>query len=488
MSASAPTPTTASAQTPPPLSNKAEQNPITIRARMNVEEYKGSIYFSKDNPKFRTRVFIGFALVMFCGFFSIPWSLAKQPPKLEGSLSLDAVLDVVHFIAAWGALPIFLLTFRAIAYTRDALADFGVNIAIAQHVERSAIAKVLAIRNNPKLRGSVATLQSEHLPDNPSDPKPAAHRLFQRICAEAQDRRFESTINLIEPYQRESMEPVLKLEGVQRTALRWGILCHFIGLVLVINSVPAMLRSGPVRPSDRPAQALASVDSPAEGSTKAPESEGPIDRIIDGLRLAFGASVGGLAISIFAGWMLAQVRRKQFAYFRKLDEATATMISLATNSLNNDELLVSLSQMSRRLEEQTTVVNQGIVTVAEAIRVQAKTIEHALKSLGDGKTKLDEFLKGVSDSHQEFLKHLNTYYDVGTINGVASQIKAHIENSQSQTVRQISSEVRDLKNLVSTIEQTTTMQLGSQMLKYLPHALLMIAGVSVLILIVLVVK
>ena len=143
--------------------------------------------------------------------------------------------------------------------------------------------------------------------------------------------------------------------------------------------------------------------------------------------------------------------------------------------------------MSRRLEEQTAVVNQGIVTVAEAIRAQAKTIEQALKSLGDGKTKLDEFLKGISDSHQEFLKHLNTYYDVGTITGVASQIKAHIENSQSQTARQISSEVRDLKKVVSTIEQTTSMQLGSQMLKYLPHALLTIAGVSVLILIVLIV-
>src|SRR5436305_1010162 len=83
----------------------------------------------------------------------------------------------------------------------------------------------------------------------PPAAKPDPLRLFQRICAEAMDRRFESTINLIEPYQRESMEPILQLEGVQKSALRWGILCHFIGLVLVINAVPAMLTANHTAPA-----------------------------------------------------------------------------------------------------------------------------------------------------------------------------------------------------------------------------------------------
>ncbi|MFL6313341.1 MAG: hypothetical protein ACJ71W_14665 [Terriglobales bacterium] len=480
MSAPVPVPNAASTQSPPPTT---VQDPITGRARMNASAYKASVYFSKDNPGFGFRVFLGFVLVMFCGVFSIPWSLRNHPPHF--AWTLDGVLELVHYLAAWGALPIFFLMFGAIAYTRRALADFGVNIAIAQHVERSAVAKLLAIRNNPKMRGSVANLQGEHLPDNSSDPKPAAYRLFQRICAEAQDRRFESTINLIEPYQRESMEPVLKLEGVQKTSLRWGILCHFIGLVLVINSIPALLHSKPS--SNRPVQAIASLGAPAEASSDSSTREDPIDKILDGLRLAFGASVGGLAVSIFAGWMLGQVRRKQFFYFRKLDEATAAMISLASNSLNNDELLVSLSQISRRLEEQTGVFHEGVASVAAAIHGQAKTMEEALKNLGESKTKLDEFLKGISDSHREFLQRLNTYYDPGTIGGVASQIKAQIENSQTQTVKQVSTEVRDLRKFISTMPENPT-RAGSPMEKYLPYAVLTIAGAAILILITLVVR
>jgi hypothetical protein len=488
MSASALKPTTPLAQAPRAVSSKEASNPVTVRARMSVGEYEASSYFTADNPYFSFRVFCGVVLILFCSVFSIPWSLATHPPVIVWSLRLDTLLEVVHFIASWGALPIFLLVFTAVRYARHALAEFGVNLAIAQHVEHSANAKVLAIRSNPKLRSSVANLQSEHLPDNPSNPKPGAYRLFQRICAEAQDRRFESTINLVEPYQRESVEPVLKLEGVQKIALRWGILCHFIGLVLVINSVPAMLASARGHSSDHPAQAIAALGSPAESSSGSMETEGPIDKIIDGLRLAFGASVGGLAVSLFAAWMLAQVRRKQFAYFRKLDEATSTMISLATNSLNNDELLNSLSQVTRRLEEQTVVVNDGIRIVAEAIGGQAKTIDQALRSLGDGKTKLDEFLKGVSEANQEFLKKLNTYYDVGTIAGVATQIKVHIDSLQSQTVNQLGSEVRDLKRFLGSIQSTDSRPFEGTMLRYVPYLLMAIAAAAVSILVTLLVR
>lgn len=452
-------------------------DPITLRARMKVTDYRGSAYFRQDNSGFGFRVFVGLLFLAGCAYFSLPWSLTKEPPRFDGPL------DVVHFVVAWGAVPIFVLAFVGISYARRALADFGVNLAIAQHVEKSAAAKLQEIRRDPRVRSTVSRLESDHLPDNPSDPKPASWRLFQRICAEALDRRFESTINLIEPYQRESMEPAYKLEAVQRAALRWGILCHFIGLVLVINAVPAMMKSAETFVGERPAQAIAVSGAPSEGAIQTESSDLAIGKVLEGLRLAFGASVGGLSVSLFAAMLLSSVRKKQFAYFRKLDEATATMISLATNSLNNDELLVSLQQMSERLQEQTITVKEGILTLASAIASQAKTIDDGLKSLGDGKIKLDAFLKGISESHGEFLKRLNTYYDVSAIGAVAEAISKKIETSQNRTVTTLKSDIQAIREVVAGVEQTTSLHLGGDLFRFVPHALIALAGVSAVTLI-----
>ena len=438
---------------------------------MTVRDYRRSAFFGEDNPRFGSLVAVGVLLLAVCGVIAVPWTLTRARPTFAGPV------DVVHFIVAWGAVPIFLLAFRAVSHARSALADLGVNLAIAQHVEKSAAQALQQIRRDPRTRVNVAHLESLHLPDNPDNPKPASLRLFQRICAEAMDRRFESTINLIEPYQRESMESTLRLEAVQRTALRLGILCHFIGLVLVINAVPAMIASSEA-PQHVAAQAIAEPGMPAEAIDDTASDEGAIRKVLDGLLLAFGASVGGLSVSVFGAMLLSSVRKKQFAYFRKLDEATATMIALASNSLNNDELLASLQHVSARLQEQTLTVKEGIVTLASAIAEQAKTIEAGLESLGGAKAKLDGFLDGISQSHDEFLKKLNTYYDVGTIAGMARQISKQIDMSQDHAVFALKSEIASVHRDVTGVRDMTSLHLGSGVFRFVPHALVALACAS----------
>jgi len=446
---------------------------ITRRARTTVADYR----VREDNPWFTSLVAIGFLFLAMCGYFALPWATA---PTLRGSPGL---VEFVHFAVAWGAVPIFLLAFRAVYQARAALADLGVNLAIAQHVERSAAAKLQLIRQDPSIRGTVHNLESEHLPDNPGNPKPAALRLFRRICAEAQDRRFESTINLIEPYQRESMEPVLRLEGVQRSALRWGILCHFIGLVLVINAVPAMLVNNPAAVGT-PAQAIAAPGSPAEGVTTSNE-EGSlaIVEILDGLRLAFGASVAGLAVSLFASMLLSMVRRKQFAYFRQLDEATATMISLASNSLNNDELMSSLQHVSTRLQEQTLVVKEGIGALSKTISSQADTIKGGLSSLADAKTQLDEFLKGIATSHETFLTKLKNLHDIGAAKDLVEGVARQLEASQVRATNELKSEINDVRTGLANMERLTSLHMG-EAFRYLPHALVFLLATTAITLLV----
>jgi hypothetical protein len=451
---------------------------------MTVSQYLKSGYFREDHPHRMWAILFALAGLAILTKFALP------PGDVR--LEVRTFADLVAVVASYGALLLFGLSFVAMHYARQALGEIGVNLAIARWVEASAQKKLEAIRQDPRVRGEVSKLESEHLPDNSSNPKPAALRLFQRICREASDRRFESTINLIEPYQRESMEPIFRLEGVQRNALRGGILCHFIGLVIVINSVPAMLTRSAQRTAQFVPQTVAAPNSP---SPEAPSdsTNAAIAPILDGLRLAFGASVGGLAVSLFAAMLLSEVRKKQFAYFRKLDEATSTMISLASNSLNNDELLSSLTAVTKRLEEQTEAVRTGVTQVAATISEQAKIIAAGLKDLGDGRTRLDGFLKGVSDSHDEFLQRLNTYYDVGTIgtlvNGSEVRLAKSIHDSGatlsaaagsvSSTVRQVQADLKDVRGMVSTINETATMHLGGKVFPMVPYIMLVIAGASV---------
>lgn len=457
------------AAAPPP------PDPITRRARMKVSEYRGSAFFKEDHPFFGSRVIIGASFLIACGYFSLPWSLAGSWPR-------PTLVEIVHYSVAWGAVPIFVLAFWAVTYARTALAEFGVNTAIARHVERSAAAKLQEIRLDPRSRGTVSRLGSDHLPDNASHPPPASLRLFQRICVEALDRRFESTINLIEPYQRESMEPVLKLEGIQRAALRWGILCHFIGLVLVINAVPAMMRPAEAVTTEPTAQPIGANTAP--DATVAAASEGAIEEVLDGLRLAFGASVGGLSVSIFTAMLLSSVRQRQFAYFRTLDEATSTMISLATNSLNNDELLASLQHVSERLHDQTITVKEGIQTLTAAIASQARTIDGGLQSLGDGKLKLDEFLGNLSRSHDEFLTHLNACYDVSALSAASNRVARQIETSEARTIDALATEIVGVRRAVSDLGRSAN-RLDADPLRFLPHAFIALAGISALTLLVL---
>jgi len=458
-------------------------SPRLAKAKMTPREYGNSQYFNSDHRFRRVAVFGGVALLALF----IRLALPPSGTHLGGA----GFEDFVAFIAAYGSLPVALFGLAAIRYSKDALCDIGVNQAIAEVVEDSAHKKLEAIRRDPRVRGQISTLESEHLPDNPSHPQPAALRLFQRVCREAADRRFESTINLLEPYLRESMEHVLRLENVQKNALRAGILCHFVGLVIVINAVPGMLHKSAQQTVVPPPSTIEAPNDLASSSSGV-VSLAAINPILNGLRLAFGASVGGLTVSLFAAMLLSDVRKRQFAYFRKLDEAVSTMLSLATNSLNNDELLNSLSSMSERLKEQTKVVKEGIDQVATAIGGQAKTIAEGLKELNAGKTKLDGFLKGVSDSHEEFLKRLNTYYDVGTmstlVDGAEKRLFQGMANSSavlsksitssSSTLNSVEADLSVVRQAVSSIRETTNLYLGKSVVRVLPWAIAVLAIVS----------
>ncbi len=103
----------------------------------------------------------------------------------------------------------------------------------------------------------------------------------------------------------------LRLDNMQRVALRLGILGAFVGLVLALKDL----------------QELAG----------GPDSLAHMDRFLPGflgaLYLKFGASIGGLGASLYGFALTSFAEKKQAVYFRNMEAATASLLDLAAKSL-----------------------------------------------------------------------------------------------------------------------------------------------------------
>ncbi len=59
-------------------------------------------------------------------------------------------------------------------------------------------------------------------------------RVFRHICNEAKNLKFESSINIVEPYRDESIESLFTITNLHKIALKSGFFGTFIGLLEAI--------------------------------------------------------------------------------------------------------------------------------------------------------------------------------------------------------------------------------------------------------------
>ena len=334
---------------------------------------------------------IGFSVIIF-------YILA--PYTYERSEGWGAFAIIVQLLAVWGVIV-----------SAKSLATLDVEMAIVCEIETQGDKFLSDIKSGGKSRIDLDKLEETIVPNNPSIPPPAMIRLFQHICKEAKDRKFESSINVIQPYREELLEDIFKIQNLQKMALWLGILGSFIGLLIAI-------RSGN----------LSNIDIQDKSAFFQ-----IIQKMFAGLFISFSSSLAGLEVAVILGFFLLLLRKRQETYCKQMESAAITMLSLARNSINKDDFLSEFNQISTtvsilsdRVNEQTKDLSQRIIDTQNQIKDQTNQITAGIKNLSSVGLQFDGFLKQISETQQTFIDDIKSVYDVISLKNLGETLQANV--------------------------------------------------------------
>ncbi|MFM7682793.1 MAG: MotA/TolQ/ExbB proton channel family protein, partial [Bacteroidota bacterium] len=292
------------------------------------------------------------------------------------------------------------------------LAEIKVNTDIVIHVETKGD-QILDKIKKQKIQNVTLDKLEGILPNQAqansknSDTQPAMIRLFQRIIKEAEDQQFESSVAVMHPYKDESYDELLQISNYQKLALRLGILGTFIGLIIAIKNL-------------------------ADNGISDDITE-LIKSLFSSLYLAFSTSVAGLEVAILLGFLLSILHRKQKKYFRKMEEAVLTMLSLARNVISKDEFSqelqkfkYKLDQFGDRLYDSCQSIDNDIRRSQQQISSLTTQIEQGLKQLSQSKTEFDGFLNKISGTQKQFITEMQQIYDVTSLKKMSDELQRNI--------------------------------------------------------------
>jgi hypothetical protein len=339
----------------------------------------------------------------------------------------------IQLLAGWGALLAFHSTAR-----------LEVEAAILHVIEQKASALLRALKARQIPAVELSRLEADVLPDNTSEPTPAMIRLFRHICKEAADRRFESSINVIQPYREEPLDDIFKLQNLQKIALWLGILGTFVGLMLAIR------------------------DADVTDLKRMEEFSGVVTKMFGSLFVAFTASLAGLEVAVILGFLLLHLRKKQEVYFKLMESSVVTMLSLARHALNRDDLVAEFSQVStamRQLNEtvalQTTVLSNSLGELQRQLIQQNEQIRGGLEKLMTTGKEFDGFLNGLTESQRQFVTDVQGVYDVVSLKQLGSTLQNkiaeagnHISQSIKPNVSLVAEQMTQLSGALGTLSQT----------------------------------
>jgi methyl-accepting chemotaxis protein len=353
--------------------------------------------------------------------------VALAPFTYGAASGADVVLLLfVHALGGWSAV----IAVRA-------LAGLEVERAIVAEIERKGSELLRGLRAGQRARIDLDLLEQAVVPNNPADPAPAMIRLFQHICKEAKDRKFESSVNVMQPYREEPLEDIFKLQNLQKIALWLGILGTFIGLLLAVTA--------------------ADTDT---GDFKA-----LVEEMFRGLAVAFSASLAGLQVAIFIGVLVLLIRRGHERYFKMMESAVVTMLSLARNSINKDEFMAEFGQiastiqdLTERVRTQTSESSRNNESTRREIGEQTEAIRDGIGKLTESRAAFDGFLKNISDTQAQFIDDVRSVYDTislkelsTTLHGSLIQAGRLMSDSISLSTRQIANRLTDFNSAVDQL-------------------------------------
>lgn len=369
------------------------------------------------------------ALVMSIGLAILFFLFIYYFPKPTGSPGYDiivvAIYSAIVATGLWGA-RVTMQVFTRI------FVDNGFALKTAQNCSD----ELREIRSGNKPRTELSSLD-QLLPANPH-PSLGVPRLCQHILEEARDRKFESSVILMEPYKEESVSDAGRLQAIQKTALHFGILGTFVGLINAFVN----LNIGDLSSS--------------------------LNLVSQSLQFKFGASIAGLVCAIFLGFALMYLRKRQEQFFQNMENAAVALLALARNSINRDDFLTEFTQINHSVKQLNETVYQQNTEVKEQTRVIGKGLER----LSEARDDFNAFLNDFSEEEKKFIGEMSRYHNVvspetiskkleQSLNASVKGVTKALESSLGKTMeayQQIAESSTQLNQLMSTISSGMEVQ------------------------------
>lgn len=316
-------------------------------------------------------------------------------------------------------LSIHLIGIFGVITTAKAIATVEIEKGIANRIIGKGEDYLRLLKSGQGSRLELSEMEERFLGDQ-IKPTLAMPRLFRHICKEAENLKFESSLDVIEPYRDESIESIFAITNIQKLALRAGILGTFIGLLEAISQL-------------------------------AKTQENPLEVISDlsaSLFISFSTSVAGLEVAILLGVLIMLLRKQQDEYFRDMEISVEVILSSVRNANNDNQsfILGELAQLSgliehlgKRMYEHTKEVKQSIDVAQDRMNEQTNVIEEGIKQLKQAKSEFDEFIDEVSQVQKNFISEVTTVYDQLSLKEFQDGIQESIisaGNNVSHSVRQ----------------------------------------------------
>jgi hypothetical protein len=365
-----------------------------------------------------------------------PGALWRQPRFWERERAFAAILaaSVMLLLAlarytyawagGWGLISVAVqaLAVWGVVVAARGLARLAVDTALVGEMETRGGGYLADLKSGSRKHVDLDRLEETILPNNPSQPPPGPIRLFQHICKEARDRRFDSGSTLVQPYREEAMEDLFRLQNLQKIALWLGILGTFLGLLVVLEQ----------------------HDVTPAGAAGEAEIMQVVERMYGGLYVSFTASVAGLEVAIVLGFLLQLLRKRQEAYFAQLESAVVTLLSVARHSINRDDFLAEFSQvntavrdLTRRVYEQTRELGEELQSVHQQLRGQNERIDAGLARLAGAGSEFDGFLQKVSDSETAFLRDLASAFHTASFKDFGQALEEGMKRAGSDVAERL---------------------------------------------------
>lgn len=340
----------------------------------------------------------------------------------------------VQAFVVWGVV----IAARGLAATDVALALVGEMEERGSTYLRGLVGKGESPMDLDRLEGAL-------VPHNTALPTPAPIRIFQQVCKEARDRRFESAATLVQPYRDEATEDLFRLQNLQKIALWLGILGTFVGLLIAL------------RESD--------VSASGSGDMLATL----VQQMYGGLFVSFTASVAGLEVAIVLSLVLLLLRKRQELCFAQMESATVTLLSAARHAINHDDFIYEFTQvnttvrdLSNRVYEQTRDITERLRGVESRLHDQNERIDAGLERLAGAGNEFERFLREASKAEQQFLGDLAELFEAASFRDLActlregtrevgEQVAGRLDGIASRSARQMEAFDASVQELATAV-------------------------------------